>query len=319
VKAIDATGNSSTDISDGRFSIVSGAASITVMSPNTPLTLVAGATQQIRWNHNLGASSWVRVEVSRDGGTTWEPVQASLKNTATSSGTFDWLVTGPNTSQGRVRVTWLNGPVADTSDTNFSIAAATLAMTTPTGGTNWGWGTTQQVSWTTNLGTAELVNVRLSLDSGATWPIVLASNVQASKRKVNVVTPGTAATEVHARLKVEWVAHEYVLGVSPADFRIAAPFVAVVRPNGPADAWTIGSAPAIMWTHNLGILENVRLELSLDGGSTYPTVMVASTPSDGKQKVTVPPGWATPNARVRVVWVADPSRFDTSDGSFAIH
>ena len=89
------------------------------------------------------------------------------------------------------------------------------------------------------------------------------------------------------------------------------------RPNGPSDAWTIGSTPTISWGNNLGALENVRLE-SRDGGATYPTVMLASTPSDGKQKMTVSPAWAAPNARVRVVWVADPSRFDTSNAAFPI-
>ena len=260
----------------------------------------------------------MRIDVSRDGGKTWELVRASFKNTASSSSTFNWAVTGPNTTQGRVRITWLNGPVADASDASFSITAATLGMTKPAAGTNWGWETTQQVLWTTNLPSSELVNVRLSLNGGATFPILLASNVQASKKKVNVVAPITAASEDHTRVKVEWVGHESTFAVSPADFRVAMPFVTVSKPNGAADVWTVGTSPTITWSSNLGTLENVRLELSLDGGSTYPIVMLPSTPSDGRQAVTVTPDWVTPNARVRVVWVANPSWFDVSDASFRI-
>jgi hypothetical protein len=318
VRATDRTGKSSADVSDARANIVAGSASITVTQPNTALTLVAGAVQQIKWNHNLGAQSWVHLEASRDGGTTWELLDQSFKNTASSSGSFFWTVTGPSTAQGRVRVTWANGPTSDASNVDFAITTASLTMAGPVAGTNWGWETAQTVSWNTNLGKSERVNIRASLNGGASFPILLAANVDASQRKATVTTPVTAASEPRVRLKVEWVAHEFINAVSPADFRIAMPFVTVTRPNGAAHPWTIGTSPTITWAHNLGSLENVRLELSRDGGATYPIVMLPSTKSDGTQKVAVLAPWATTHARVRITWIKNGAWFDASDADFEI-
>lgn len=63
------------------------------------------------------------IELSRDGGTTWELLAGSVASSAATSGTFAWLVTGPATTQGRVRVTWLNGSASDVGNVNFRITA----------------------------------------------------------------------------------------------------------------------------------------------------------------------------------------------------
>ncbi len=318
VRATDASGTSTSDVSDARFSILAGSATLAVALPNTALTLVAGSTQQVKWTHNLGAQSWVRIEASRNGGTTWENVAASVKNTSSSSGTFVWDVTGPNTTQGRVRVTWLNGPVRDTSNVNFSIVTPVLTMSKPVAGSNWGWETTQTVYWNTNLGKSEHVNIRLSENGGATWPFLVATNLDASKGRAAVATPILAASTNQARLKVEWVAHEFVNAVSPADFRVAMPFLTITRPAGPAHAWTIGTSPTITWAHNLGTLENVRLELSRDGGATFPIVLSPSTRSDGKEKFTVLAAWATTQGRARITWLDNPWLASASATNFPI-
>jgi hypothetical protein len=78
--------------------------------------------QTIAWNHNLGTTESVRLEVSRDGGSTWSLIAASVANTGSATGSYDWTVTGPNTNKARIRVTWTaNTVVNDRSDVNFSI------------------------------------------------------------------------------------------------------------------------------------------------------------------------------------------------------
>ena len=232
VRATDAGGHSTTDASDARFSILAGSAVVTVTQPNTALALVAGTTVQVKWGHNLGTQSWVRIDASRDGGTTWEEVAASVKNTSSSSGVFNWYVTGPDTSFGRVRVTWLNGPVSDISNVSFSIVTPQISMSKPVAGTNWGWESKQTVYWTTNLGKTERVNIRLSENGGATFPFVVATNLDASRGRADITTPSTAASTNQARLKVEWVGHESINGVSPADFRVAFPFLTITKAHG---------------------------------------------------------------------------------------
>ncbi len=61
---------------------------------------------------------------------------------------------------------------------------------------------------------------------------------------------------------------------------------------------------------------NVKISLSTDGGLTFPTVLLASTPNDGSQAVTVP-NTPTTTARIKVEAVGN-IFFDITDANFTI-
>jgi hypothetical protein len=64
----------------------------------------------------------VNIELSRDGGTTWTALATNVLNSANTTGSFTWTVTGPATAQPRIRVSWIaNGSVQDISNVNFRI------------------------------------------------------------------------------------------------------------------------------------------------------------------------------------------------------
>ena len=60
----------------------------------------------------------------------------------------------------------------------------------------------------------------------------------------------------------------------------------------------------------------MKISLSTDGGLTYPTVLLASTPNDGTQSVTIP-NTATTTARIKVEAVEN-YFFDISNTNFTI-
>ena len=99
----------------------------------------------------------------------------------------------------------------------------------------------------------------------------------------------------------------------------AGPFRVTV-PNG-GENWVANSTRTITWnvagTTGNGInTTNVRIDLSLDGGFTYPLTLLNSTPNDGSQQITVP-DITENNARIRISAVGN-VYFDISDNDFAI-
>lgn len=108
---------------------------------------------------------------------------------------------------------------------------------------------------------------------------------------------------------------EMIVTVSSA----AGPF-AVTAPNT-AVSWPVGSSQTVTWSVNSTNVApvncaNVAILLSTDGGNTFPITLVANTPNDGSQAVTVPnnPG---SNCRVKVAAVGN-IFFDISNVSFTI-
>ena len=67
---------------------------------------------------------------------------------------------------------------------------------------------------------------------------------------------------------------------------------AVTSQNTDAVAWYQGQSQTITWsvngTNTLAGSANVTIKLSTDGGLTFPTILVANTPNDGSEVITVP-------------------------------
>jgi hypothetical protein len=96
-------------------------------------------------------------------------------------------------------------------------------------------------------------------------------------------------------------------------FRVTAPNTNV--------SWPAGGSATVTWdvnNTNTGTVNctAVNILLSTDGGNTFPTVLVASTPNDGSQDITVP---STPGAtnRIKVEAVGN-IFFDISNTNFTI-
>lgn len=107
----------------------------------------------------------------------------------------------------------------------------------------------------------------------------------------------------------------YTIAVSGA----AGPF-AVTAPNT-AVTWNGLSTQTVTWnvagTAAAPVsCSNVNIDLSTDGGYTYPTTILAGTPNDGSQAISVP-NVATTTARVRVS-CANNVFFDISNANFTI-
>lgn len=113
-------------------------------------------------------------------------------------------------------------------------------------------------------------------------------------------------------------------GGFPAAFTIktiatAGPFE-VTSPNG-GESYPGASTTTVTWNvanTNVAPISttDVKISLSTDGGLTYPTVLLASTPNDGSQQVTLPTV-LTNTARVKIEAINN-VYFDISNANFTI-
>ncbi|MDO9374920.1 MAG: zinc-dependent metalloprotease family protein [Ferruginibacter sp.] len=99
----------------------------------------------------------------------------------------------------------------------------------------------------------------------------------------------------------------------------AGPF-AITAPNASGIIWYVNDFKTITWnvaatTAPPISCANVKIELSIDGGISYPITLAASTPNDGTEEIQVPAN-VTNKARVRISSVGnifyDISNFNTS-------
>jgi hypothetical protein len=217
VTAVDTAGGKSVTTS-GTFRVQSTAPTLAVKFPDTPTTVGIGSTHALTWATSLAFYSPWNIELSRDAGAAWETLSSqffALQNQ------FRWVVAGPATSQGRVRVSAVNTTLQDQSQSLFTIAPATLAVQDLAASTVWTAGARVKVKWTTNLGAYDQLNVRLSVDGGLSFPIVLAGSVPAADKLVTITVPSIATTQ--ARVRIESLVNDSWSSTSSTNFRIAVP------------------------------------------------------------------------------------------------
>lgn len=100
---------------------------ITINSPRGGENWVVGSKQTLMWTSD-GVNYDVRIELSRDGGETWTPIVDSRP----VSSNLTWSVTGPATTQSRIRVTSIcDNKISGTSDANFTISTSQQILTSP--------------------------------------------------------------------------------------------------------------------------------------------------------------------------------------------
>lgn len=119
-----------------------------------------------------------------------------------------------------------------------------------------------------------------------------------------IVNYGTTTTD-HYPVISQWTVTTTPGGTTPA--------VTVTAPNG-GESWVAGSTHAVTWTS--ANVSTVKLEYSLDNGSTWSTI-VASTPASAGSYSWTLPSTTTSSARVRISDV-NSTASDVSDAVFSI-
>ncbi len=304
---IRVSNRSYSDASNTDFTIL--APGITVTSPNGDETFQIGSTAAVTWNSvSLPAKAMVKIEESRDSGTTWKTIFPAVPN----SGSKTWTVTGPSTSRGRVRVSIGTAGASDASNADFTILPPTITVTTPVGGESVQIGDFQTINWdSVSLPSKAMLKIEMSRDGGTTWKTLFPSVPNTGTKTWVVTGPATSLAKVRVSNTSAGASD-----ASDANFTILPSAIAVSSPNG-GETWAAGTTQTITWSsQSVPPSAKMKIEVSRDGGATWKTI-VASTPNSGSVTWTVS-GSTTSHARVRVGTGTTPFISDTSDADFNI-
>ena len=290
------------DTSDADFFIQT--TEIAVTSPNGGEVWYTYTARTITWT-SVGVPGAVRIELFRNG--TFETLMTSTEN----DGTETINVTEPPARDARIRITAVDDTqVVDSSNAAFEIRAMKLTVRSPNGREQWGIGTKQVISWTTD-GVPGTVDIALSRDGGLTFADLFTNTPNDGSEQWTVTGPSDAGKGAIIRVKASGLPP---FDVSDGVFAIVNATIRVLRPNN-GEELRVGRKFNLTWS-SVGLTGKVNLELSRDGGSVWAPLFTA-TDNDGVQEWTVT-GPDTDEALLRVSSVDLPGVSDVSDDTFQI-
>jgi hypothetical protein len=262
-----------------------------------------GAEYRITWgSENL---DHVRVELSRDGGATWETLAGSVP---ALSGGFSWVATGAESTECVVRISDADHDRVSAT----SPGALTLKMVPPQITTHPAdqavvenetatFSVVGAGSGTFSYRWQEYVDSAWQDISGATGASYTTSSLTLAddgrRFRCEVTNAGGSVTSDPATLTV-----------------IPLGTLTVLSPDG-GEAWAVGSSQEITWKSSA--VAKVKIEFSRDGGVTWNDVVASADASLGSYPWTVT-GPVSADCLVKVSDTAGGTSPDESDAAFSI-
>lgn len=292
VSVSDQAGHTTSDISNGVFTIDYTAPVLSLTSLNGGDVLVAGQNYNITWtlSDNIALRNLpVGLEYSQDSGSHWTTIVGSMANT----GTYSW--TTPNFDLNTIRVRVWGFDVAgnysyamSTSDFSIDNSAPVVSITNPSGGEMYRGGSSQSVSWTTTGDHLVASSALVEIFNGTSWS-TLASSQNTSGSHFYTV-PSVDTTLASLRVSVSDLAGRVVTQTMASPFTIdnTAPSLSIAAPVA-GSTLKGGASTDILWTASDTHLTAapIMIEYTLDGGSSWVTLESAMA-NTGTLTTTVP-------------------------------
>jgi len=202
----------------------------------------------------------------------------------------------------------------DSRDWAFIVSkgVGSLRMTSPNGGEGWEVGSTHDILWDPGAETNP-VSLEFSTDNGQSWQSLVTGTSNDGAFSWQVPNLNSS----NCLLRVADADDGNPVDQSDAVFAISqasASTITLLSPNG-GEQWIAGSQQIIGWQTS-GSLADVRLEYSLDAGSSW-TVIAVVAANANNQAWTLPKQTST-QCLVRLIDNADGDPFDVSNTVFAI-
>lgn len=281
--------------SDGLLSDQSNATfaihSFAMVYPNGGETLGIDSTVAIRWDPT-GYTGTVRIDVNR---TISDSGWTTIASNVTNSGRYNWLVTGPATTHGRIRVVTSTGTTIQ-SESEFSIAALvqpSIALIAPNSGEHWDLNSTQTFRWN-SVGYTGQVHISIKRSPSSLWTRIYRSLPNTGSATWHVTGP--VGDEI---LFVITSVDSALADISDNYVSIQAAGIALplTHPNG-GESWPVDSTRAIQWSTN-GYTGLVSIDINRGYPDSAWTTLASDLSNSGNRSWTVT-GPSTTQARMRL-------------------
>lgn len=302
------------DQSDAVFEITAATPTISLTNPTTAVNWYAGQIQTISWNHQFfPANSFVRLEYSIDGGSSWQTIVNSAP-AGTSSGSFNWTIPNTPTNLARVRVSLVGSPnISATSLVNFRLFPF-VVISTPTTSVNWQACTNQTISWNRG-GTSNQWRIDYSIDGGTNWITITPSFLSGSNTLISYTwaVPNVPTSSLRIRVRD---ASDLTKGDSSVvnGTILRDQSIIVNTPNG-GQTWQAATTQQASWASN-NVSSTLELSYSADGGQNWSAITTTSS-FNNTYNWSIP-NTPTSNALFRVRDWNNTCKADTSDNVFTI-
>ncbi len=278
------------DISDNAFEVTTNKINLT--SPTLNSRYQAANTVAITWNsYDI---SLIDLEYTLDGNS-WTAIDDDVQ---ANSGVYYWQAPLTTANTYKVRATDAANSLNTSMTQQFTIAE--LSIQNPQEGSVINNEFTYPVTWTSNL--IENVKLEYSLDSTNWFNI---QTISAAMGTHNWDTPQNASGK--AWLRLSDAAYPQIKDINSFIFA-ASEVISITQPNTQS-SYLLGQNIEIKWS--AAITQNVKIEVSYDGGTNWETLINMISANVGTYTWT--PTQLASNAVVRISSTNDPSVYDLSD------
>lgn len=260
VKVVDYDNSCIQDISNAVFTIAPPQPYITVTSPNSNITAYAGNPITIQWSSQYLTSSFVKIEFTQNGGTTWNTVVEPTEN----DGSHIWTLPNINSQLCKFRISEYNNPVVtDESDVVFKVIPPFITVTSPNGGEQWKGCSSKTISWNSG-GTSGNFYLYYSINNGQNWNYI--SNTSSNSYTWSQVAD--VQTSANCLIKVVDYNNQQTRDSSDALFTlIKNNDIIILSPNG-GESWEVGTTKNITWISEPTTTQ-YRVYYSINGGNSW--------------------------------------------------
>ncbi len=186
---------------------------------------------------------------------------------------------------------------------------STLKVVSPNGAEIWPPDSEQTIEWTAE--NVDNIKIEYSPNSGTDW-FLIADAVSSSQSSYSWTVPDISSQE--CKIRIFDTADSTVADESNNVFGVYAKTITVLSPNG-GEIWFVDSIYTISW--NSALIENVKLQYSVDSSKSWKTVKHRVAASDGQFNWTVPDN-ASSACKIKIYDTDDSEAFDVSDTTFTI-